>query len=379
MRRFIVLTAAVLACSDDGTGPRTPPTDALRATEIADGLDSPVHLTAPQGDTRVFVVEQPGVIRIIRGGNLLPAPFLDISARVSSGGERGLFSLAFDPEYDDTGYFWVNFTDTNGDTRVERFRVSSDPDVADASSAMLVLAVDQPYSNHNGGQIAFGPDGMLYVGMGDGGGSGDPDGHAQNRATLLGAILRIDVRTAPYVIPPDNPFAGSTTARPEIWAYGLRNPWRFSFDAVDGRIHIADVGQNQWEELNARAADDAPVNYGWPVMEGAHCYSSSDCDRTGLALPVHEYSHADGCSVTGGYVYRGAAMPGLAGTYFYSDFCTGFLRSYRLSGGIATDHREWDVGDLGQVLSFGEDAAGEIYVLSRNGSVYRLEPDAGTP
>ena len=378
MRRFVLLTVAVVACSDGGTGPRMPPAGELRAVEIAGGLQSPVHLTAPQGDTRLFVVEQGGVIRIIRDGGLLPAPFLDISARVSAGGERGLFSMAFDPDYDETGHFWVNFTDTNGNTRVERFSVSSDPDIADASSALLVLAVNQPYPNHNGGQIAFGPDGMLHVGMGDGGGSGDPDDQAQDRSTLLGALLRIDVRTPPYVIPPDNPFATSTIARPEIWAYGLRNPWRFSFDAVDGRIYIADVGQNQWEEINVIFMDEAPVNYGWPVMEGTHCFGPGECDRTGLALPVHEYAHAEGCSVTGGHVYRGTALSGLAGTYFYSDFCTGFLRSFRMSGVTAVDHREWDVGDLGQVLSFGEDSGGELYVLSRDGSVYRLEPDPGT-
>ena len=377
MKRFILLALATAACSDGGTGPAIDPVTELRAAEVVSGLQSPVHLTAPPGDARLFVVEQPGVIRIIRDGGLLPTPFLDISARVSFGGERGLFSMAFDPDYADTGYFWVNFTDVNGDTRVERFRVSSDPDVADASSALLVLAVAQPYSNHNGGQIAFGPDGMLYIGMGDGGSSGDPGNHGQTLSTLLGAMLRIDVGTAPYAIPPDNPFAGSATARPEIWAYGLRNPWRFSFDAAGDRIYIADVGQGQWEEINAVDIDAAPVNYGWRVMEGAHCYNAASCDQTGLTLPVHEYSHAEGCSVTGGHVYRGQRLTGLAGTYFYSDYCRGFLRSFRLSsGGTATDHREWEVGNLGLVLSFGEDADGELYVLSSNGSVYRLEPDA---
>ena len=187
------------------------------------------------------------------------------------------------------------------------------------------------------------------------------------------------MRTAPYAIPPDNPFAGSATARPEIWAYGLRNPWRFSFDAAGDRIYIADVGQGQWEEINVVADDAAPVNYGWRVMEGAHCYNATSCDQTGLTLPVHEYSHAEGCSVTGGYVYRGGSLTGLSGTYFYSDYCRGFLRSFRLSGGTATEHREWAVGDLGLVLSFGEDAEGELYVLSSNGRVYRLEPDAGAP
>jgi glucose/arabinose dehydrogenase len=233
--------------------------------------------------------------------------------------------------------------------------------------------VDQPDSNHNGGQIAFGPDGMLHIAMGDGGGGGDPQNHGQTLSTLLGALLRIDVRTLPYAVPADNPFAGSVNERPEIWGYGLRNPWRFSFDHTAGNIYIADVGQGQWEEVNAEPADDAAVNYGWRIMEGAHCYNASSCNQAGLTLPVHEYSHAEGCSVTGGYVYRGDDLAGLDGHYFYSDFCSGFLRSFRLAGGSATDHREWDVGDLGNVLSFGEDSAGELYVLSSNGRVYRLE------
>ncbi|HUG41169.1 MAG TPA: PQQ-dependent sugar dehydrogenase [Longimicrobiales bacterium] len=375
MKRVMLLALVVAACSDSGTGPPEAVTG-LRAVEIVAGLESPVHLTAPAGDARLFIIDQPGVIRIVSGGALLPTPFLDLRSRVSYGGERGLFSIAFDPAYATSGHFWVNYTDTDGDTRIERYRVSADPNVADPASALLVLEVGQPYANHNGGQIAFGPDGMLYIGMGDGGSGGDPDDHGQTLSTLLGAMLRIDVRTAPYVIPPDNPYAGSISVRPEIWGYGLRNPWRFSFDAPGGMLYIADVGQNQWEEINAVPADEAPVNYGWNVMEGAHCFGATSCDQTGLTMPVHEYSHAEGCSITGGHAYRGASLSGLQGHYFYSDFCTGFLRSFRLAGGSATDHEEWDVGGMGQVLSFGEDAAGELYVLSRNGRVYQLQPDS---
>jgi hypothetical protein len=375
MKRLVLLAAVTLpACSDDGTGPPIETVDDLQAVEIVSGLISPVHLTAPTGDARLFVVDQPGVIYVVRNGTRLATPFLDLSAEVAYGGERGLFSMAFDPEYDSTGLFWVNYTDNAGDTRVERYRVSADPDVADAGSAELVLHVDQPASNHNGGQIAFGPDGMLYVGMGDGGGGGDVQNHGQNRSTLLGALLRLDVRTLPYAIPADNPFAGSVDDRPEIWGYGLRNPWRFSFDHVAGDLYIGDVGQGEWEEINAVAADEAPVNYGWRIMEGTHCYDPSSCNQTGLRLPVHEYSHDEGrCSVTGGHVYRGEDLTGLQGHYFYSDYCAGFLRSFRVAGGSATEHREWNVGDLGNVLSFGEDSAGELYVLTGGGRVYRLD------
>jgi hypothetical protein len=374
MKRPVLLAAvALVACSDNGTGPRIDPVDDLRAVEIVSGLVSPVHLTSPAGDARLFVVDQPGVIYVVRNGTRLATPFLDISDDVGFGDERGLFSMAFDPEYESTGLFWVNYTDNAGDTRVERYRVSADPDVADAGSAELVLHVDQPDFNHNGGQIAFGPDGMLYVGMGDGGGSGDPQNHGQNLSTLLGALLRIDAGTLAYAIPSDNPFAGSVDERPEIWGYGLRNPWRFSFDHVAGDIYIGDVGQGQWEEINAVAVDDAPLNHGWRIMEGTHCFNATSCSQTGLTLPVHEYSHDEGCSVIGGYVYRGEDLAGLQGHYFYSDYCAGFLRSFRVAGGSATEHREWDVGALGNVLSFGEDSEGEMYVLTSGGRVSRLD------
>jgi glucose/arabinose dehydrogenase len=378
MRHGSPVTALLLtlaACSSDRLLPPLP--DDLEAHPVVAGLEAPVHLTAPPGDARIFIVEQPGRIRVVRDGALLAAPFLDITDRVLSGGERGLLSLAFDPDYADSGWFWVNYTGANGATRVERYRVSAaDPDRADVGSATLVLQVEQPFANHNGGQIAFGPDGYLYIGMGDGGGAGDPQGHGQNLGTLLGALLRLDVHSsAPYAIPPDNPYAGSTSARPEIWAHGLRNPWRFSFDFAGDVLYVADVGQRTWEEINARPADEGGVNYGWNTMEGAHCYNAESCSRAGLTLPVHEYSHDDGCSVTGGHVYRGA-IAGLRSHYFYADYCSGWIRSFRLTASGATDHREWAVGDVGRVLSFGTDAYGELYVLSQNGTVYRLAPPA---
>jgi len=372
------LAAAVafgLAC-----GSSSPPaemgTSGLVATPVVSGLSSPVWLTAPPGDPRLFVVEQRGTIRIVKDGSLLPEPFLDLRPAVASGGERGLLGLAFHPDYASNGRFYVDYTDPQGDTRVVAYRVSaSDPDRADPASGDTILAVDQPYSNHNGGLVTFGPDGMLYVGLGDGGSGGDPRGNGQNRGTLLGAILRLDVDGgSPYRIPPDNPFVGQAGFRGEIWAWGLRNPWRYSFDPASGLLYIADVGQNDWEEVDAVSATTGGLNYGWNVMEGRHCYGSSSCDGQGLVQPILEYGHDQGCSITGGFVYRGSAMPDLQGTYFYSDYCSGWLRSLRYDGTAVGEERSWDVGSLGQVLSFGEDAAGELYVLSANGTVYRLDP-----
>jgi glucose/arabinose dehydrogenase len=356
-------------------GPPDPPAlPALALRLVADGLAAPLHLTAPPADPRLFVVEQPGRIRIIRGDSLLARPFLDITARVQSGGERGLLSMAFPPDHAATGYFWVNYTDLTGATTIERYRVSAEADVADPGSASLVLRVDQPYANHNGGLIAFGPDGMLYIGMGDGGSGGDPQGHGQRLDTLLGALLRIDVRGAqPYTVPADNPLRGTAGARPEIWAYGLRNPWRFSFDAVAGYLYLADVGQNRREEINAVPVAAAGLNYGWNRMEGSLCYPQAPCDVTGLTLPVHEYGHDGGCSVAGGFVYRGDRIPGLRGHYLFSDYCRGWIRGFRLVAGQATDLRHWHDG-AGTLLSLGQDAAGELYLLTAIGRVYRIEP-----
>jgi glucose/arabinose dehydrogenase len=372
MRPLAVL--ALLACNGgDGSG-GTPPATSVRLVEVASGLGSPLFLTAPAGDSRLFVVEQPGRIRVIRNGSLLATPFLDLTAKVTSGGERGLLSVAFHPQYASNGFLYVDYTDRNGDTRVERYHVSTDADRADPASAHLVLGVAQPYANHNGGLLMFGPDGKLYVGMGDGGSGGDPLGNGQNPNVLLGKLLRLDVDAAdPYGIPAGNPFIGQAGKRAEIWAIGLRNPWRYSFDRDSGILYVADVGQDAWEEVNAVPVSTAGANYGWNTMEATHCYKpSTGCDTRGLVLPVLEYGHGEGCSVIGGYVYRGSALPSLRGTYFYSDFCSGFIRSFRLSGGAAAEQKQWDLGQLGAVLSFGEDAAGELYVLTADGRVLRF-------
>ena len=369
----LLLAAAACDSGPSGGGPPAGETS-IRLQQVAEGLQSPVHLTAPVNDTRLFIVEQPGRIRIVQNGSLLPTPFLDISSKVSAGGERGLLSVAFHPQYAGNGTFFVNYTDTRGDTRIERYRVSADPDRADAATAELVLAVAQPFSNHNGGLVAFGPDGKLYVGMGDGGGGGDPQETGQDPTRLLGKLLRIDVDAArPYAIPADNPNAGRTDRRPEIWAMGLRNPWRFSWDRTANLLYMADVGQNRLEEINVAPAGQGGVNYGWDVMEGSDCFEpSTGCARTGLTAPVAEYTHSDGCSITGGFVYRGQDIPALRGHYFYADYCDGWVRSFRYANGAAADARSWDLQNVGSISSFGEDARGELYVISHGGRVFRI-------
>lgn len=368
-----VVVLPAVGCGEEAECCGPPLPGALAVEVVATGLNSPLALTAPEGDARQFVVEQPGRIRIVRD-TLLTQPFLDITGIVQSGGERGLLGLAFHLSYAANGFFFVYYTNNSGDTRVARYSVSTDPNVADPASASTILSVAQPFGNHNGGALVFGPDGMLYIGLGDGGNGGDPLGHGQDSTTLLGTILRIDVDGgSPYAIPSDNPFAGHASARPEIWAYGLRNPWRFSIDAVDGLVYIGDVGQSAWEEVDAvPRATNMAYNFGWNTVEGLECFQSGSCDLTAFTPPVVAYPTATGCAIVGGYVYRGSAINGIQGTYFYSDFCSGWLPSFRLSGGAATEQQEWDVAIAGQVLSLGEDADGELYVLSDNGTVYRL-------
>jgi glucose/arabinose dehydrogenase len=288
--------------------------------------------------------------------------------------------LAFDPDYASTGHFVVHYTDTNGDTHLSQFTVSSDPDVADPASEQVILTADQPYNNHNGGQVLFGPDGMLYLGLGDGGSEGDPQGRGQDLSDLLGSILRLDVRsTSPYAVPPDNPFVGQAGVQPEVWSYGLRNPWRFSFDRTTGDLYIGDVGQDSFEEVDvapAAAGSGKGLNFGWNIMEGTHCYNASTCNQSGLTLPVLEYPHSEGCSVTGGYVYRGSVIPALQGLYFFGDYCQGTVRSFRYQGGSATELTDWPtLRPGGSITSFGEDAAGELYVVIQSGSVFKIVPE----
>ncbi len=354
------------------------PVEQIRLTPvITDGLRLPLYLTHA-GDGRLFVVQQNGVIRIIQDGVVLSEPFLEIRDRVGAeANEQGLLSVAFHPQYVQNGYFFVNYTNLAFDTVISRFQVSAtDPNLADPASEKIMLTIEQPYANHNGGLVKFGPDGYLYIGMGDGGSQGDPENRAQDGRDLLGKILRIDVNVPediPYGIPETNPFVGDDTFRSEIWALGLRNPWRFSFDRETADFYMADVGQNQWEEVNFRPADNlGGENYGWNRMEGTHCYQQSNCEPTGLILPIFEYEHSQGCSVTGGYVYRGQQYPALRGNYFVADYCTGFIwRLFPLADGT------WDalkVLESGRVIaSFGEDAAGELYVVDHNGGVYQVQ------
>jgi len=316
-------------------------------------------------------------VRLIENGLLRSAALLDITDRVrSEGSEQGLLSIAFPPQISGADVFYVNYTDSSGDTVIARFRLSQrDPRRADPTSEQILLHVTQPAANHNGGQLQFGPDGYLYAGMGDGGQGGDPWGNAQNPDTLLGKLLRLDVTGADgYHVPSDNPFVGREGVRPEIWALGLRNPWRFAFDRSTGDLYLADVGQTRFEEVNFQpASSPGGENYGWDVMEGTHCFEpDSGCDTTGLVQPAAEYDHSQGCSVTGGAVYRGARYPQLSGLYFYGDFCTGHI--WGLRQGLAG---EWTSALLLQsgasISSFGEDAVGEIYVVDYNaGSIYHL-------
>ena len=342
-------------------------------------LDRMVLLTHAGDDTgRLFVVLQPGRIVVFENDPAVESThtFLDIRERVSdAGNEEGLLGLAFDPAYVENGYFYVYYSAARPRRSViSRFSVSpGNPNRADSGSELVFMEVEQPYSNHNGGHLVFSPDGMLYVGLGDGGAAGDPQGNGQDTSTLLGSILRIDVSRlddlGTYEVPDDNPLAGSGgTARGEIWAYGLRNPWRFSFDRETGTLWAADVGQNLYEEIDIIRPG---LNYGWNVMEGSQCFRQQGCDAQGLTMPVAEYGRDGGCSVTGGHVYRGRRIPSLYGAYLYGDFCSGKIWALRHDGAAVTEHME--IADTGlSISSFGEDPSGEVYVLTFEGVIYRF-------
>jgi glucose/arabinose dehydrogenase len=377
-----VVTFAIAACHSDSTGPGNggsplPPGIGLQLNPfITAGLASPVFLAQPLDDGRIFVVEQGGRIRVVRNGVLQTTPFLDISTRVLSGGERGLLSVVFHPQYATNHFFYVYFTtQTNGDIRIERFTTTSNAEVADpATSKLIITAPHSTYANHNGGLLTFGPDGMLYAGLGDGGSGGDPLGNGQNFNSLLGSLLRLDVDHGdPYAIPADNPFVGQANKRGEVWAKGLRNPWRYAFDAPTSMLYIADVGQDLHEEVDVVATNRAGLNYGWNVMEGLSCYNASTCTQTGFELPILDYGHIGGaCSIIGGYVYRGSAIPAIRGHYFYSDYCAGFLRSLRYQNGVAVDQKDWGLTSSA-VESFGLDFAGELYMISRS-TILKIGP-----
>ena len=375
---LLALVVAVCSCvlmPSTASAAETAPATRLRLVTVASGLDRPVFAISPAGDSRLFVVEQGGRIRIVRDGRLLAAPFLDLRDRVRAGGERGLLSVAFHPGYARNGLLFVDYTDRKGETCVERFRVSTDPDRADAATGHVLLKIHQPYANHNGGLVMFGLDSMLYIGMGDGGSGGDPQGYAQNPAELLGKLLRIDVgHGEPYAIPPGNPFVAQKGWRPEIWALGLRNPWRFCFDALSRQLIIADVGQGQWEEIDAVPAGVGGWNFGWARMEGRHVFHAATRTITSPTPPIDEYDHGHGCSIVGVFVYRGARMPQLRGLYFFTDYCDSRLRAIRIERSTVTERREWDVHASGAVSSFGVDSAGELYLITLDGSVSRIAP-----
>ena len=369
-----------LGCAGGGTGLEEPRDVQLETEVVVDGLDQPIFLTQSQGDDRLFVVEQSGRVLTIVSGSRSATPFLDIRESVSSGGESGLLSVAFHPNFRVNNRLYMSFTARPGaslHSRVVEYTLAGRGSGV-ITNTRDVFSVEQPFANHNGGLIAFGPDAMLYVGLGDGGSGGDPLGNGQNLSTVLGAILRIDVDTPDagrnYGIPAGNPFASDPPARGEIWIFGLRNPWRFAFDEVDGLLYVADVGQGALEEITVVPANRGGLNLGWNITEGSSCYEAKSCVLDGLELPALEYENtgpSGNCSVIGGYVYRGAALPQLQGHYFYSDFCGGFLRSFRYENGQVISERDWNI-DVGNVTSFGRDAEGELYLLVTDGRVLKI-------
>ena len=379
-------TPTVREGSEEAEPSPTPPAPALAGIaveKVGEDFEQPVQLThAGDGSGRLFVVSRQGTIQILKGGIVQPEPFMDIGNLVSTGGsEQGLLGLVFHPNYRNNGRLFVNYTDRDGDTVIAEYRVASnDPDRAAPDAFQIVLEYEQPYRNHNGGMLAFGPDGYLYIGTGDGGSGGDPQGYGQKLSTLLGKMLRIDVDAgSPYVVPADNPFVGEAGVRPEIWAYGLRNPWRYAFDRETGDLYIADVGQNRLEEVHFQPAGSAGgENYGWNIMEGSRCFAPGEgCDESGLVLPIAEYGRDDGCSITGGYVYRGQSEAALRGHYLFGDFCSGRIWTVvRSADGVWTTTERLTTGL--NISSFGEDEDGEVYFLDyRSGGIFRIKAVTG--
>ena len=400
--RFTSLAAAtgllLLAGSQDPAGAQ-----GVTTTRIAAGLSDPLWAGAPVGDSRIFVAEQTtGRIRIIdSNGTLLPTPFLNIGSKISAGGERGLLGVAFHPNYASNGLFFVNYTGQNptGRTVVARYQVSANPNVADPSSELIFISENQPFSNHNAGGIEFGPDGYLYIAMGDGGSANDPGCRAQDPAELLGKMLRIDVDTpggpTPYSIPADNPFVGSPGFLPEIWHLGLRNPYRFSFDRQTGEMYIGDVGQDAREEVSYAPAGVGGLNYGWRIMEGTLCNGSGSCppaapacNSPALTLPIHQYNHqglfGGPCTVIGGYVYRGTDVPSMQGTYFFADYCSNNIWSFQFNGTSVTNFTEVTSTlapggglSINSITSFGETGSGELLIVDQGGEIFQMVPVGG--
>lgn len=383
---LMLLTGGVISAQDNDSEPvimRDGPPDAgqFALETVMDGFRRPLYLTHAGDDSgRLFLLEQGGVIYVMDGETYERSIFLDVSdlvspaANSSSYTEQGLLGLAFAPDYADSGTFYINYTDRSGHTAVARYQVSDDPDVADPASAEIIFTQVQPFPNHNGGHIDFGPDGYLYVSLGDGGAANDPLGAGQDITSLLGTILRLDVNTdSGYGVPDDNPFVESGTGAPEIWSYGLRNVWRFSFDRATGDMYLGDVGQNQWEEINFQPADSpGGENYGWNAYEATHVFNQG-VQADDPVMPIAEYDHSQGCSVTGGYVYRGESIPTLTGTYLYSDYCSGNIwYAYRDTN--MTWQSEIFLRPGIQVSSFGEDESGELYIINYSGSVLKLVP-----
>jgi glucose/arabinose dehydrogenase len=389
-RRLLLLAVSLIAAT---CAPRPAAQAALTTTRIASGLLYPVYVTGAPNNSRLYIVEQRGVIKIYSGGAVQPTPFFDIDSLVidpSQFEERGLLGLAFHPDYPDSAYIFVDYVNNANQTVIARYPIlGANSDSVDASKPRVILTINQPYGNHKGGTLLFGPDRYLYIGMGDGGSGGDPENRAQNPQVLLGKILRIDpLGGVPYAIPPDNPFLFDPNYRPEIWAMGVRNPYRWSFDRQTGDMWIGEVGQNDYEEVDFAPAGVGGQNYGWRLMEATHCFNpTSGCEPDTLDGPIHEYDHGQGCSITGGIVYRGSAIPEIQGHYFYADYCSGKIWSFKYNGVAVTDSTDRTVEmapggglGIGSIVCIGQDGYGEMYFVDRgtgaNGEVYWVVPSS---